>query len=212
MGLHVAISSRAPYWDLPWERIILAIAIALAATLFLQWCVFTLKFWALHVLRVLLVSLCLAYAVQAFMMGYFWYSCFALACPFFFYTLSAGLEREMRRSFLDPRQAWFEGRPQVLPRLSCIWAEGQDWSAQVSRMDREGTFIVLPQGRSSGLHGTMAVELLFSYGESQARSRGRVIRTMDQGRGFGVKVEGMNFEETQRWGDFVEQVRGKGYV
>jgi hypothetical protein len=206
------IHSRAPYWDLPLKKILIVAAIGCAVTLVLQVLILRLKFWSVQIANFFMFSLCSAYGVYAFSMNLFWYSAFALLCPFVFYFISAGLQTEMRRSFLDPKKSWFEGAPQVLPRVSCVWTEEQQWSAGVSRVDREGAFIVLPQGRESGLQTQMIVELVFSNGTERTRCHGRVMRIADQGRSIGIKFNKMTFEESQRWGDFVEQLRGKGYA
>ena len=79
----------------------------------------------------------------------------------------------------------------------------------MSRLDREGAFIY---GKRPGLLTHTAAEMTFKAKDREIKIRGRVRRLLDQGRGAGLEFEGLNPDQRKELGDFVELLRGGGYV
>jgi hypothetical protein len=216
-GLQVVIAMQAQWWNLPFARVAWVCALALL----LIWPFSTLmsrgRDWALTVFSAL--ALCwvgasgfLAIRLRLPSLGYF-----SIFLGIFLGFLFQRLRQEMRRSFFDPRLHWYQGLPKAVPGLSCeiVRAESRI-PLQVSRMDREGAFLFSPKLRqvsgSSDLFGEKAAELVFNFRHREFRCLGLPVRIMRQGAGAGFQFCELSPDARKDLGDFIENLRGEGYV
>jgi hypothetical protein len=132
----------------------------------------------------------------------------------------AWLRLELGRSFLDPYIHWYEGLPRPVPGLECqVLTEGARAEYRVARLDREGVFVFrdnskLEQKRAK-YDKAQNQELLISFRDRHVRCVGIPIRVMDRMGtecGIGFQFQDMSSDAQKTLGDFVEALKGEGYV
>lgn len=213
-AIETVIASQAPWWRLPYSS--MAAWSAVVAALFLPsafllargrgwlWpvCAFFSGLWVV-------LSAWFAIRVRMPSMAYF-----TLGLAAFLGIALMWVRRESRRSFFDPKMRWFEGLPRPIPGLSCKVGKHEDF--RVSRMDREGAFVFRAAGDSvAGAFRGQAgeeVELAFAFRDRQVRCKGTPMRTLDETRGAGFRFRDLPPDLRKELGDFVELLRGEGYV
>ena len=123
------------------------------------------------------------------------------------------LKSELGRSFFDPMMSWFQGVPQAIPGVSCRLNVGDFESEfQVCRVDNEGAFLFAQNGLLPRIPGSKA-ELEFHFRERQIRCHGTMMRVFARGaQGAGFQFKDMSPDTKKELGDFVELLRGEGYV
>jgi hypothetical protein len=121
---------------------------------------------------------------------------------------------ELGRSFFDPRVRWFQGLPKPLPRVECEIASNL---FQVSRLDREGAFVFSSRGTipefAESKKTTLPITFLFR--DRRISCTGVPVRTLDRVRkrsGIGIQFQEMSADSKKVLGDFVESLKGEGYV
>jgi hypothetical protein len=115
---------------------------------------------------------------------------------------------ELGRSFFDPQLHWFQGLPKPLPCVSC---EISSSIVQVSRLDREGAFVFSSRGAVPEEIGPIT----FLFRDRRINCNGIAVRTLDRVRrrsGVGIQFNGMSADSKKNLGDFVESLKGEGYV
>ncbi|MDR3605931.1 MAG: hypothetical protein P4M08_00960 [Oligoflexia bacterium] len=127
----------------------------------------------------------------------------ALAVGWSLWTLN-----ELERSFFDPRLRWFQGLPKPIPGIEC---EIGDHRVRVSRLDREGAFVYSDRDRVPDNIG----QISFVFRDRRINCHGVAVRTLDRVRprsGVGIQFREMSADSRKVLGDFVESLKGEGYV
>jgi hypothetical protein len=136
---------------------------------------------------------------------------FGLGLLFFWGLVLALTHRELRRSFLDPRISWYQGLPQPISGVKCRIGDDE---FRVGRLDREGVFIF--RERAFGPAGKeKQTPLHFQFRDKEVACSGSPIRALiRQGKtyGIGLRFAGMTPDARKKLGDFVETLKGEGYV
>lgn len=208
------VVTRAPWWHLPLRSIgIWSVAVALICLPLSVWLMRGNR-WAWRVTQLFLgawvvLNVWVAARMRNPSLGFL--TVFLLA---FFGALAFWLRHELGRSFFDPRMAWYQGLPKVLPGLRCQVAWGdRELSCKVARLDREGAFVVCPGTASLGdLRPDAPSELTFSFREREVRCRALPMRVLDGERGAGFQFDGLAPDSRKMLGDFIETLRGEGYA
>jgi len=134
----------------------------------------------------------------------------------FFGLLTSWVRYELGRSFFDPEMSWFEGSPRSIPALSCdlIIADKGDKGEKrlhmkVSRLDEEGAFVFgkrIPKARQKA-------ELVFRFRDREIHCMGLpMIAFKRAGEGMGFFFDRATPDQKKDLGDFIETLRGEGYV
>ncbi len=129
------------------------------------------------------------------------------------------LRNELDRSYFDPQMKWFQGFPKAIPGLTCEmeW-NGKKGDFRVSRIDKEGTFLFFDQHASKNqvelerMKSGQAAELVFKFRERQIKCQGVPVRSFGTGVGVGLQFSKVLPDARKDLGDFVELLRGEGYV
>ncbi len=216
-GIQVMLGTRALWWRPPVRELAIACGVALLlsvpTTLALlrgrrtAWSVavtFAI-FW-------LIASLALAVRESHTVMGYF-----TLLLAGFLYVTLNWIRFELARSFLDPRQAWYQGLPKGIAGLGCkVGAKGEMGDFRVCRIDSEGAFVFAPAtgaASSAALVGFIEpVDLTFSFRDHEIKCRGAARARLASGSGTGFQFVDLSPDLGKEIGDFVEMLRGEGYV
>lgn len=216
-AIETVIVTRAPWWHLPyrsigiWSFAVLLICLPLIAWLIRgkRWALFlTSQFFATW----LILNVWVAGRMRHPVLGF--YTLFLLA---FFGLVFFWLRHELGRSFFDPRLKWYHGMPKPLPGLNCTvsWGDGEV-SCRVSRLDREGAFIFrnLTGERSplSKLRPGIRSELTFFFRERQVKCTAMPMRALEGNEGVGFQFLGLAPDTRKQLGDFIETLKGEGYV
>ncbi len=118
-------------------------------------------------------------------------------------------------SYVDSRMRWYQGLPEPIPGLHCELLQGdQSIPLVVCRLDREGTFLFRktdpPLERA--LDSKRLVELVFYFKGKKIRSRGILKKWLPSKKGAGIKFCNISPDTKKELGDFVEHLKGEGYV
>jgi hypothetical protein len=130
---------------------------------------------------------------------------------------------EQKKSYFDPKMNWFEGRPQAIPGLQVriLMNEGAPAVLRVCRLDQDGLFAYSSYG---SIFPDSRVELELYLGdphhERRARIKGDVVRQFEKRSvnrlsgdwGVGVRFHPQTPDETKDFRDFLEVLRGEGYI
>lgn len=125
------------------------------------------------------------------------------------------LRIELGRSFCDPRVRWYHGLPTPIPGLVCDLGTSDRF--RVSALDRKGIFLYRETGGATPdwVVGRQARELALCFRDRRVRCRGipvRALRRAGEFRGVGLRFAGMSPDMLKQLGDFVEVLKGEGYV
>ncbi len=219
VALEIVIVTRAPWWKLPysimgyWSLIFGLICFPLSSWLAAG------KKWAFNLTLGLSVvwaiaSLGITIRMQYPSLGFF---------TFFFLIFLGGalfwIKLELEKSFIDPQMHWYQGLPKPIPGLQCQVSFGEKATElRVSRMDKEGAFLF---SQSSGgkisptfvsLLERKKLEMIFTFRDRRVTCQGVPTVTTSNGRGAGIRFFGLSPDVKKEIGDFVEILRGEGYV
>jgi hypothetical protein len=128
------------------------------------------------------------------------------------------IRHEMGRSFLDPNMRWYEGLPKNIPALSCEIVAGETRTEmKVSRLDEEGTFIFTDSARVLADRFPMSPdrksELVFRFRDRQVNCHGVPMSFFKRtSEGVGFRFFENSMDQRKDLGDFIEALRGEGYV
>jgi hypothetical protein len=216
-AIEVILVKRAPWWRLPYQQIGFVSAPVLVVSVFLA--------------VLLLKGRRIGWYAVAGLYGFWIFSIGLMALRLHYpslgiYGLSLGagmlahlawLKLELGRSFIDPQMHWYEGLPQSVPGMTCGIGKTE---YRVSRLDREGVFVFRDNSRANALQTEKFgkpenIELRLSFREKQARCMGVpvcVINRMGAESVVGFKFRDMSADSRKHLGDFVEALKGEGYV
>jgi hypothetical protein len=223
IALEVIIVNRSGWWNLPW------LAMGYWAFSFLLICVPLVTWllganrWAYYLTLVLsvtwvLVSGVLAYRMTSTAMGFF-----VLSLGAYLFGILSWLRFELSRSFFNPQVTWYQGLPKPIPGLKCkLVAGSQSTEVRVSYMDREGVFVFssdILKNFSLSLNQFLSqkkprknLELVFQYRDSKMSCEGTPTLLMERGAGVGIRFRNLSPDLQKEIGDFIERLRGEGYV
>lgn len=219
IALEVVIINRSGWWNLPW------LAIGYWAFSFLLICI-PLATWLLGANRwayFLTLALSLiwisgtglaAYRMSSTALGFFTVSLTA-----YLVGVLSWLKYELSRSFFNPQLRWYQGLPKAIPGLRCKLVAGElSTEVRVSHMDREGVFIFSSDFKKSFRASlnqfltNQSLGLVFQYRESSMTCEGTPTLLMERGSGAGIRFQNLSPDLQKEIGDFIEQLRGEGYV
>ena len=141
---------------------------------------------------------------------------FTLFLALYWFFARTWIRTEMRRSFFDPRMAWYHGLPRPIPGLECEIADAT--SLQVGRLDEDGAFVFTPsEERARALEAWLNSKagqtgLRFRFMEKYVDCSGFAVTRLPGGAGAGVQFSGMTPDGRKDLSDFVEGLRGGGHV
>lgn len=219
VAIEVIIATRSPIWRLPYRGMGYWSLSYFLVSVLLIFGLFRAQKWAFPTTAVffsgwLIASVWVALATHHPLLGF--YSIFLLA----FFTLElTWLHTELSRSFIDPELHWYQGLPKGIPGLSCsLDAGGRPLHLKVSRMDQDGVFLyATPKDQDSTLLLDILlqhkqVELTLCFEQNEVTCKGAPIVTIADGAGAGIQFLTHSADLRKNIGDFVEILRGQGYV
>ncbi len=205
--------THSPWWRLPYQSMVIwSSAVLLICCALVAWLVRGNR-WALRMTTTffsvwLALNVWIAVRTHNPALGYL-----TLLLLGLFGMMTFWLSREISRSFFDPQTQWYQGLPKPLPGLECHVTTGEGVTPfRVSRLDREGVFVFSETGRLTVLKAGQMAELLFKFREREVRCRGTPIRALQDGAGAGFQFSNMAPDMRKQLGDFIETLRGEGYV
>lgn len=217
-AFETVIVTRAPWWRLPYQSIAVWSASVFMIVLPLSVWLMRGRSWVVRVLGVFFgiwLALNAWVAIRTHNPGLGFLSILLLAL---FGAWLTWVRHELKRSFFDPRMKWYQGLPRPLPGVTCrvAWSD-REVDCKVSRLDREGVFVFQPsvrEGESAliALRTDVRSELTFSFRERTLRCTGLPVRALEGNRGAGFQFDGLAPDLKKQLGDFIETLRGEGYV
>ena len=212
-AVETIIASRAPWWKLPHQSIEIWCLVACAVIAPLAAWMSRGKRWALHLTAIFAVLWCILSVLMAVQRRNISLGFFTLMLMMFWGGLWIWLRHEMGRSFFDPELSWFQGLPKSIPGLQCHLPKGdQKTQLRVSRLDKSGAFLFSTTDPMGAVSPGQRAELTFSFRDRQVRCWGLPIRVLERNMGAGFQFSGMTSDNQKELGDFVETLRGEGYV
>ncbi len=219
VAVEILIVSRAPGWNLPYRRALYwAFAYLLITVPLISWIIAARRF-AVYLAVLLgfvwvLLSASLSIRMNFPLLGFFTVGLIALLFAQFYWV-----QIELTRSFLDPQLSWYQGLPSTIPGLVCRLGEGeQKVELRVSRMDQDGAFVFCKSTETEKV-GVMAelirrsqLNTTFGFKSQTISCVSRPVLTIERGIGIGIQFIRMSGDAKKEVGDFVEVLRGEGYV
>jgi hypothetical protein len=225
IALEVLISTKSPIWNLPYRAIaywsfasaLICIPLCVWLAAARKWALPTIYFFsAIWILSSAWISIQIKHPPLLF------FTIFLLA---YSTVLISWLQFELHQSFFDPKIAWYHGQPKPIPELRCQLTSGEkSMNFKVSRIDRNGVFLFanLPtqdqeldetNGSSSSfsfLQERRQLELRLNFRENQVVCEGTPILSVHQG--VGVQFWNLAPDLKKEMIDFIEKLKGQGYV
>lgn len=214
------VMARAPWWALPLKSMELAAIWAFGGSVLLALALVQARrslLPPLYVIGAIWVVLSAFAAVRTRnpSMGFF-----TIFLGVYFALLTSWARHEFTRSFFDPDMKWFEGAPHPIPTLQCeVGPEDSKIDFKVSRLDLEGTFLFASNPGSlkqAGLgqgKGSKPAELVFRFRDKEVRCQGKPMLLFKRNsEGVGFRFDGNTPDQKKMLGDFIETLRGEGYV
>ena len=139
-----------------------------------------------------------------------------------FLLLWRELERTCGQSAFDPQLKWYQGQPHSIPDLRAhLIVQGVAQICRVSRFDREGVFLFTLDLSADWLgqaatQNRVQIEILFR--DEVLSLSGQPIRIWTRSRagsssqGMGLAFIDLSSDLRKQLGDWVEKLRGEGYV
>lgn len=214
-GFETLLASRMPWWNLPFRSIAWSAGIAALFCIPLGIAFLRGSAWV-HGLAVAIAVTWVAFSAGLSIrlrhpgLGYF-VLFLGVSC----YLILGWIRRELGRSFFDPNLSWYQGLPKGIPGLSCELSDGEiRTSWRVGRIDREGVFIFSESARPPGFAKSNRGnrELLFRFRDREMRCAGVAMRELGWTAGAGFRFAGFTLDQKKEMGDFIEALRGEGYV
>jgi hypothetical protein len=206
------VMARAPWWALPIRPMEVAALWACVCSVFISG--FLLRgrrsfYWVLVGAGVLWLALSALAAVRTQNPGMGFFTIFL---GVYFGLMTSWVKLEFERSFFDPNMHWFEGAPNSISSLSCeVVADEKKVPAKVSRLDEEGAFVFV-EGTGIPLSKSKS-ELVFRFRDREVRCFGRPMLIFKRNaEGVGFRFDGNTPDQKKELGDFIEALRGEGYV
>ena len=221
IAFEIALVSRAPTWDLPWQRMAYgSIAFGLLSIPMMAWFL-SLHRWVWY-LASFLASVWVFFSfLLSVRMGFPNLTFFTLFLSLLLLCQLFLLSREMNQSFLYPGVRWYQGVPEFIPQLrgQIKLSEGDSvLEVRVSRLDSRGVFlfpVFHTEQTSQGIRGLLKrerCELILQFRHLQLRCEAQPVAFLSRGDGIGLQWRGLDLDLSKDLADFQEQLRGEGYV
>jgi hypothetical protein len=219
IAFEIVIANRASWWSLPYRGMgYWSLAFALICIPLSSW-LMNAKRWAYPIAVVLAALWIGASAWVSIRMRYPPLGFFTLFLSAFFLIELLWLKFELDRSFFNPQLAWYQGLPKPIPGLRCQLVSGEKTlDVRVSRIDPDGAFIFSPFDLTKSpislpsLLERKKLEMVFNFREYRFVCQGTPTLSFNRGVGAGVRFFGVSSDLRKEIGDFVEILRGEGYV
>ncbi len=220
-AFEVILVKRAPWWRLPYQQIGMVCAPVAVLCLILSVLLLRGRKVGLYLTAFFGSIWFLSNGWMALRLHYPSLGIFALMLGGLSFAYLAWLKLELSRSYVDPQMHWFEGLPQPVPGLACeIRADDQRSEFRVARLDREGVFIFRDNSRGERAPARKFTqadnhELFLSFRDRHVRCVGvpvRIFSRMGTESIIGFKFRDMSADSRKLLGDFVEALKGEGYV
>ena len=213
IALQVIVTFQSPWWNLPLHQIeYWSLAFSLICLPLCTW-LLSAKKWAFLItsgLSVLWVFLSAWIALKGRNPSLGFYTVFL---SLFLLGSLLWIRSELGRSFLDPQLFWYQGLPKPIPGLSCRVSVGDEMvQLRVSRFDQEGAFVFEAKRKLEFISKIKALELSFQFRERKLICKGAPVVLTSTGNVLGVRFLRMSSDFKKEIGDFVEVLRGEGYV
>ena len=222
-AFETVVVTRAPWWRLPYSAIGLWSSVALLLVLPLSAWLLRGRAWVGGAAQAFFITWLLLgawVAVRTRNPGLGFLTVLQLAL---FGAWLTWIRHELGRSFFDPRMRWYQGLPRPLPGIAChvAWSD-RELDCRVSRLDREGAFVFAPPPAADAdaaaraalvaLRTDVRSELTFRFRERVIHCSGRPVRALAGDRGAGFQFDGLEPDSRKQLGDFIELLKGEGYV
>ena len=127
------------------------------------------------------------------------------------------LSEELRQSYLDPKLRWFQGSPKAIPGLTCQVGFGEaPVLFRVTRFDSRGAFLAYGERSSAApFEKKTLAKLHFSFRHRELVCAGRARSSLyreGQALGLGFEFQDLSLDQKKEIDDFLELLRGEGYV
>ncbi len=220
IAIEVILVSRAPGWGAPYRQVFYwSMAFAMIVIPLVSWIMaFKRIVWLLAFFlgtMWVVASAAMALRMSFPLLGFFTVGLLALLSAQLYW-----IRVEMRRSFIDPQLAWYQGVPSPIPGLTCVIGESdQELKLTVSRMDQDGAFAFCKDHQELQKEKTLEqllrqkmLKVRFEFNSRKISCISRPILLVERGVGLGLQFVGMEPDLEKDVGDFVELLRGGGYV
>ncbi|OFZ20193.1 MAG: hypothetical protein A2X94_09845 [Bdellovibrionales bacterium GWB1_55_8] len=216
-AVEVVIAVSAPWWRLPWVSMAAAAVAAFCAWLVVLGLAMRTHRWTVPVVSGFTVIWFASTALYAFSTRNSGLSFFSALILMFAAASAFWIRRELDRSFLDPELRWYQGLPRPIGGLSCVlFAGDKQHPCRVSRLDSEGAFIYSDLKGDAGITEFLGepkkVQLRFGFRGCDFQCSGFPIALLAQGFGAGFQFRDLSPDHRKDLGDFIELLRGEGYV
>jgi hypothetical protein len=216
-AIETVVVARAPWWRLPYHGMAIWSASAFLIALPLSIWIMRGRASAARATEILMAAWLVLNAWVAARARNPELGFFTLALLLMFGGWIAWARHELGRSFFDPRMSWYQGLPKPLPGVACkvAWSD-RELDCKVSRLDRQGAFVFQTarpgEPALSALRTDVRSELTFSFRGRTVRCTGVPVRSLDGDRGAGFQFDGLAPDLRKQLGDFIEALKGEGYV
>lgn len=218
IALEVVIATRSPIWKLPyksmgyWSLAFLLICIPLSS-----W-ISEVKKWAFSLAVALAILWTLATLWTSIQMRYPPMGFFSIVLMVLLTSEFFWIRLEMQRSFLDPQLKWYQGYPKPISNLKCsIYSQVNELECKVSRIDQDGLFLYVPQNAEANKNlpdflNHPRIGLRLSFNNKSIQCEGSPIISFYNGMAAGIQFRDLSSDTQKEVSDFVEILRGHGYV
>lgn len=217
-AFEVVISHRAPWWKLPYLPMAIWSTVMLAINLILVGLVSRASRWALPAVGSTGILWTLVSAWFAIRFHHYGVAFYTLFLALFWLLTYGAIARELSRAYINPRMRWYHGLPKPVPSLICTIKDGSFAAPlRVSRLNEDGVFLFGDYRQATAFGSWITarkdnVEFELHFRDRKVACRGRMISELDNRLGAGIQFIGMKPDDEKDLGDFVEILRGEGYV
>lgn len=153
-------------------------------------------------------SLLLALHLQSIAMGFL-----TLLLSSYSFLSALALRSALNQSYIDPKMKWYQGSPQAIHGLKCELKNLETTlELSVSQLDRVGAFIFSPSLQEIDWNKKNTSEMIFRFKNKEVHCKGKPARILKTRIGAGYRFSEMTVDMQKKLGDFVEALRGEGYV
>ncbi|MBL7715999.1 MAG: hypothetical protein JNL01_11085 [Bdellovibrionales bacterium] len=223
--LQLLVAARIQWWSLPLRQILIMSVLVGALCTFFAIFLIRGNRWAMTCVNISTILWTVFSGIHAFRMENYGMAFYSVFIAFYGLTLSFLISNETQRSFFDPRMKWFQGTPEKIPGLKCWFIDpATEFELKVGRFDEDGAFVyadsqqpseklkALLSDKKSAKKLMRKVDIGFEFQNRKIQCSGNVISVLEYGAGVGIQFRAMDFDARKDLGDFVEELKGMGYV
>jgi hypothetical protein len=212
-AVQALLVSGAPWWDLPLHRMgasaitaaILYVPLAVSLWRGKQW-----AYWLMCMSASIWILLSL---VNLVFTKSFWLAIDSSVLVLYWLGTWLWIRTELKRSYFDPKVSWYEGLPEAIPGIECELGPEENGSAlRVCRLDRQGVFAFGNVPLAANWVRSARIPVRLQFRNAQLSVEAEPIRIFGKNQGFGLRFRNLDADSKKLLGDFVERLRGEGYV